>query len=235
MWMSHMYLPLGPGFFSILVGFFVIVLILRSVRYAYESLGASSNTAIFLLIATLIGSMFSISITELPLERVVSHDAVDFFGMRYAVPGVSHGKGTTLAVNVGGAIIPTLVSFYLLIKRELRAKALVATTVVAFVIHWIADPVPGLGIAVPVFMPVVMTAIVALTLSREEAPPLAYIAGSLGTLIGADLTNFDKVRDLGAPDATIGGAGTFDGIFLTAILAVLLASSYTRPHAAHVG
>ena len=235
MWMSHLYLPLGPGFCSILVGFFVIVLILRSVHYAYESLGASSNTAIFLLFATLIGSIFSIPITELPPERVVSYHAVDFFGMRYAVPGVSHEKGTTLAVNVGGAIIPTLVSFYLLIKRELRAKALVGTAVVAFVIHWIADPVPGLGIAVPVFMPVVMTAIVALTLSREEAPPLAYIAGSLGTLIGADLTNLDKVRDLGAPDATIGGAGTFDGIFLTAILAVLLATSYMRPHAAHVG
>src|SRR5262249_45466616 len=133
-----------------------------------------------------IGSIFSISITELPLERVVSHDAVDFFGMRYAVPGVSHGKGTTLAVNVGGAIIPTLVSFYLLIKRELRAKALVATTVVAFVIHWIADPVPGLGIAVPVFMPVVMTAIVALTLSREEAPPRdCHSCSAAGELIHA--------------------------------------------------
>jgi hypothetical protein len=48
--MSHMhYLPLAPGFFAILVGFFLIVLILRSVRYAYESLGVSSNTSIFLL------------------------------------------------------------------------------------------------------------------------------------------------------------------------------------------
>jgi uncharacterized membrane protein len=164
-----------------LVGFFVIALILRSVRYAYESLGASSNTAIFLLFATLI---FNLPIIELPPERVVSHHAVDFFGMGYAVPGVSHGKSTTLAVNVGGAVIPTLVSFYLLIKRELRAKALVTTAVVAFVIHWLVDPVPGLGIAVPVFMPVVVTAIVAMILSREEAAPLAYIAGSLGTLIG---------------------------------------------------
>ena len=226
-----MYLPLAPGFFSILVGFFVIVLILRSVRYA----GVSSNTAIFLLFATLIGSIFNIPITELPPERVASHQAVDFFGMRYAVPGVSHGKGTMLAVNAGGAVIPTLVSFYLLIKRELRARALVATAVVAFVIHWMADLVPGPGIAVPVFVPVVVTAIVAMILSREEAAPLAYIAGSLGTLIGADLTNLDKVRGLGAPVASIGGARTFDGIFLTAILAVLLASSYTRPRSAHVG
>ena len=84
-------------------------------------------------------------------------------------------------------------------------------------------------------MPVVVTAIVAMILSREEAAPLAYIAGGLGTLIGADLTNLDKVRDLGAPAASIGGAGTFDSIFLTAILAVLLASSYARPRAAHVG
>ena len=93
-------------------------------------------------------------------------------------------------------------------------------------------PVPGLGIAVPVFMPALVTAVIALLLSRKDAPPLAYIAGGLGTLIGADLTNLDKVRGLGAPVASIGGAGTFDGIFLTGILAVLLASLYT-PRPAH--
>ena len=115
-------------------------------------------------------------------------------------------------------------SIYLLFKRDLWVKGLVATAIVALVIHWMADPVPGLGIAVPVFMPVVVTAIVAMLLSREDSAPLAYIAGSLGTLIGADLTNLDKVRGLGAPVASIGGAGTLDGIFLTGILAVLLAS-----------
>ena len=85
---------------------------------------------------------------------------------------------------------------------------------------------PGVGIAVPVFLPALITAIVAWILSRENAAPLAYVAGSMGTLIGADLTNLDKVRGLGAPVASIGGAGTFDGIFLTGILAVLLAGLY---------
>jgi uncharacterized membrane protein len=61
-------------------------------------------------------------------------------------------------------------------------------------------------------------------LSRAHAAPLAYIGGSLGTLIGADLLNLDKVQGLGAPVASIGGAGTFDGIFLIGILAVLIAS-----------
>jgi uncharacterized membrane protein len=231
--MSHIhYLPLAPSFFAILVGFFFLVLILRSVRYAYESIGVSSNTAIFLLLATLIGSFFNIPITELPPEHAMSHHHVDFFGMRYAVPGFTHGKGTVVAVNVGGAVIPALVSIYLLIKRELWVKGTVATAIVALVIHWMATPVPGLGIAVPVFMPVVVTAIVAVVLSREDSAPLAYIAGSLGTLIGADLTNLDKVRGLGAPVASIGGAGTFDGIFLTGILAVLFAGFYARPRAA---
>ena len=64
--------------------------------------------------------------------------------------------------------------------------------------------------------------------SRRFAGPLAYVSGSLGTLIGADLLNLDKLHGLGAPIASIGGAGTFDGIFVTGILAVLLAGFGTR-------
>jgi uncharacterized membrane protein len=69
-----------------------------------------------------------------------------------------------------------------------------------------------------------VTGITALALSRAYSAQIAYIAGSLGTLIGADLLNLGKISGLGAPVASIGGAGTFDGIFLTGILAVLLAS-----------
>ena len=59
--------------------------------------------------------------------------------------------------------------------------------------------------------------------SCRAASPLASLSGSLGTLIGADLLNLDKRHGLGAPMASLGGAGTFDGSFLTGILAVLLA------------
>ncbi len=226
------YLPMAPGFFAILIGLFFIVLVLRSLRYAFESLGVGSRTALFLLIATLVGSIFNIPIAELPPEQMMSNQTINYFGMQYQVPAVSQWQGTVIAVNVGGAVIPTLMSLYLLVTRELWAKAAVATAIVAVVIHWLADPVPGLGIAVPVFVPVLITAAVAMLLSRADAPPLAYIAGSLGTLIGADLTNLDKVRGLGAPVASIGGAGTFDGIFLTGILAVLLANLYAPARAA---
>jgi uncharacterized membrane protein len=223
---QYHYLPMAPSFFAILVVIFFGVLILQSLRNAYISLGVSSGTALFLLFASLIGSIFNIPIAELQPEPVVSNRIVDFFGMRYAIPVVTHWRGTVVAVNVGGAVIPTLLSLYLLATRNLWFKGAIATAIVALVLHWLADPVPGLGIAVPVFWPVVITAAVALLLSREEAAPLAYIAGGLGTLIGADLTNLDKVSGLGAPVASIGGAGTFDGIFLTGILAVILANLF---------
>jgi uncharacterized membrane protein len=236
MQMSQMhYLPIVPAFFALLVGIFLIVLILRSVRYAYESLGVSHHAAMWLLFASLLGSFFNIPIAELPPEQVMSNQVVDFFGMRYQVPVVSHWQGTIIAVNVGGAVIPTLMSIYLLIKNQLWVKGLVATTIVAAILHWTASPVPGLGIAVPVFVPALATAIVAMLMSRQYAAPLAYIAGSLGTLIGADLTNLDKVRGLGVPVASIGGAGTFDGIFLTGILAVLLASFYAPRRTIQMG
>jgi uncharacterized membrane protein len=64
------YLPLTPGFFAILVGFFVITLILRSVHYAYESLGVSAGAAMFLLFATLVGSILNIPVAELPHPRL---------------------------------------------------------------------------------------------------------------------------------------------------------------------
>ena len=226
---QYHYLPLAPGFFAILVGIFFIVLILQSVRFAYTSLGVSSGTALFLLFGSLIGSIFNIPVVQLPPEQVMSNQIIDFFGMRYEVPVVTHWQGTVIAVNVGGAVIPTLLSLYLLFKRDLWVRGIIATAIVAVVLHWLANPVPGLGIAVPVFVPVVTTAAVALLLSRKDAAPLAYIAGGLGTLIGADLTNLDKVRGLGAPVASIGGAGTFDGIFLTGILAVLIANLYAGP------
>ena len=228
---QYHYLPLTPGFFSILVGIFLVVvfilLMLDALRYAYLSLGVSSKTAMWLLVASLIGSMINIPVADLP-QRAASNQVIDIFGMQYTVPVVSHWPGTVIAVNVGGAVIPTIMSLYLLARQELWGQGVIATAIVALVLHWLAEPVPGLGIAVPIFMPALTTAIVALVLDRERAAPLAYIGGSMGTLIGADLTNLDKVRGLGAPVASIGGAGTFDGIFLTGILAVMLASLWPR-------
>jgi len=231
------YLPLTPGLFSVLVLLFaalIILIQLRILRYAYMRLGVGPGAALLLLFGSLVGSYFNIPITVLPGKTVQNGEIVDFFGMRYVVPLVTSYPGTVLAVNVGGAVIPTLMSIYLVLRYQLFLRAAIAVIVIALVIHSSATPVRGVGIAVPVFVPVVVTAILAFILSREYAAPLAYIGGSMGTLIGADLMNLGKIGGLGAPVASIGGAGTFDGIFLTGIMAVLLAgiASPSRPRPA---
>ena len=220
------YLPITPGLFAILILAFaalIILIQLRILRYAYMKLGVGPGTAMLLLLGSLIGSYFNIPITVLPGENIRSGEVIDFFGMQYVVPLVQHWPGTVLAVNVGGAVIPAMMSTYLVLRYQLWLRAAIAVVVIALVIHAMATPVRGVGIAVPVFAPVLVTAILAFLLSREYAAPLAYIGGSMGTLIGADLMNLDRINGLGAPVASIGGAGTFDGIFLTGILAVLLA------------
>jgi uncharacterized membrane protein len=221
------YLPLTPPFFSLLVGIFLVVLVLVQLgilRYAFMSLGVSPGTALLLLFGSLIGSYFNIPIIDLPEQQVVSGQEIHFFGMRYAIPVVVEAPRTVIAVNVGGAVIPVLMSLYLLAKNQLWVQGLLATAVVTVVCYLLSRPLPGLGIAEPVFVPSLTAAIVALLLARQYAAPLAYICGSLGTLIGADVLNLGNIRGLGAPVASIGGAGTFDGIFLIGIVAVLLAS-----------
>ena len=223
------YLPLAPAFFLILVGIFIIAVVvieLRLLRYAYMRTGISSRAALFLLFASLIGSYINIPVHEFPGSLVQTSEEISRFGVHYIVPAVVRREGTILAVNVGGAIIPVLLSIYLLFKNEFWVQGAIATAIIAAIMHWLATPVPGVGIAVPMFIPPVVTAIVAVLMARHHAAALAYVSGSLGTLIGADLMNLGAVQKLGAPVASIGGAGTFDGIFLTGILAVLLAGLF---------
>jgi uncharacterized membrane protein len=228
------YFPLSLPFFLILVGLFVLLaisFIFRIVKYAYVRMGVAPQNVFALLLLSLIGSYINIPILQYPEAHVVSNQDVVFFGMHYVLPVVRDWPGTVVAVNVGGAIIPTLLSLHLVIKNRLWLRGFAGVAIVAAVCHVLAHPVPGIGIAIPVFVPPVATAIVALLLSRDLAGPLAYVSGSLGTLIGADLMNLDKVQGLGAAVVSIGGAGTFDGIFVTGLMAVLIASigSRSRP------
>jgi uncharacterized membrane protein len=223
------YLPLAPPFFSILVGIFVVLVVLlqvRALRYAYMRLGIGPRGAMILLLGSLIGSYFNIPVYETG-SHVAAQREITFYGMRYIVPMLVDSPGTVIAVNVGGALIPTAMSLYLLLRQWLWVRGAIATLCVAVVCHMFAEPVPGLGIALPVFVPALAAAIVSMLLSLRHAAPLAYISGSLGTLIGADLSNLGKIQGLGAPVASIGGAGTFDGIFLAGVLAVLIASLST--------
>jgi len=218
-----------PPFFGILVLLFALVIAVLQIGilgYAYEKMGISRLTAYAILFFSLVGGSVNIPVAEVGGETVVAmQEVVDNWGFRYEVPVYKQWPRTMIAINVGGALIPTVLSIYFIVKNRIYASSALGVFAVTAVVHALAQPIPQMGISVPVFIPPVVSALVAILLSREHAAPLAYASGCLGTLIGADLLNLDELGHLGASVASIGGAGTFDGVFLTGILAVLLAGS----------
>ncbi len=226
------YFPIEPlllAIFALAIVALAILIPLGALSFVYERLGLRPAQALLVLLSTLLGSYINIPLFQLSAQRVVADRAFRYFGSRYMLPQTVDWPGTIVAINVGGAVIPIVLSLYLMAARGLWLRGLAATAIVAAFCHQMATPVPGSGIAIPVFAPPLIAAVVACLVSWRNAAPLAYIGGSLGALIGADLLNLGIVQKLGAPIASIGGAGTFDGVFLTGVLAVLLASLVGGP------
>jgi uncharacterized membrane protein len=225
----------------ILIGLAVLLALLagfvaaRALSFASASMGLAPRTMIGVLLLSLLGSYINIPIAYLPERNITTAAVVTYFGIPYVIPLVRAAPATVLAVNVGGAVIPTVLSLYLMARNHLYRLSLGGIALVACACFLLAKPEPGLGIAEPIFVPTLVTALVAVTLSRRHAGALAYICGSLGTLVGADLLNLGKIRGLGAPVASIGGAGTFDGIFVIGLLSVVYAGWFASADARRGG
>jgi uncharacterized membrane protein len=197
---------------------FFAVIFFNIVTVSFGNLGLSAEAAFTLLVATLIGSMINIPISRQRISyRRMQPSYMRFFF--YVPPPVAR---QVIAVNVGGAVIPVAFALYLLQKVSL-APVVIATAVVTIVTRWLAKPVGGVGIVMPFWIPPLLSAGLAILLASDNPAPVAYISGVLGTLIGADLLNWRHFKRLGSHVISIGGAGLFDGIFLTGIVAALIA------------
>ncbi len=207
----------------VILGFIFFLISIDLIGLAFRKLGFPPLYSVILLFLSLVGSVVNI-----PMKEIISHEPVassrivEFYGFRYVIPPLEVEHRTTLAINLGGCVIPVFVCAFL-IPLANPIEILVGVFVMTAIIHVMAVPVKGLGIAVPALIPPIAAAALALLISSQNAPIVAYISGTLGSLIGADLLNLKKIPNLGTPVASIGGAGTFDGIFLTGIISVLLA------------
>jgi uncharacterized membrane protein len=207
--------------FLALTLFFIFILIeIDVVTYAFERIGINHRYVFAILLLSFLGSSINIPIAQLISHREVLHE-ITSYGWHILVPTRNN---VVVEVNVGGAVIPLLVSLYLLLKMSTPFRALFSVAIVAAISNYFATPVRELGITIPTFIPPILAAGCAIIFNRREAPQIAYIAGSMGTLIGADLLNLPIVTQLGSRFVSIGGAGTFDGIFFSSIIAVLLVS-----------
>lgn len=223
---SSRYFPVAPFFIVLGVIATVVLLILLElhvISFAYQKLGMPPRAVMVCLLCSLIGSAINIPVARFKARNIVAQRTVTFFGMRYQVPEVHQIDETVLAINLGGAIIPIALSLYLTITQNLFLPAAMAIAIVTLAVHQIAFRVEGIGIAVPTLAPPLIALLTASFVAPAQPAAVAYIAGTMGTLIGADLMNLYDLEALGAPIISIGGAGTADGIFLTGIIAVLLA------------
>lgn len=216
--------PLLVVLLAVLVAL-VLLLELGALSFAYQRLGLDHPWVSLILLATFLGSIVNLPLAAMRSARLlVEQRTVRFLGLRYVVPAVWVPQRTVVAINVGGALVPTVVSVYLFFHSQLGLRGVLAVALVAAAVYAVARPVAGVGIVVPALLSPLAAAAVALLLGGSSVPAVAYVAGVLGTLVGADLLNLWRIRDMGAPVVSIGGAGTFDGVLLSGVIAVLIAS-----------
>jgi uncharacterized membrane protein len=189
----------------------------------------SPSAALFLAMGIFLGGFVNI-----PLRRKVRHEGVvlqplDAFGRPRAWPAMLRMRQeSVIAVNVGGCLIPTGIALYELALLSMQgpqmlwvaAYVTIANTIACF---FIAKPIPNVGIVMPGFVPPLIAVSLALIFAPTAAAPVAFISGVLGPLIGADFMHLSDVQRRSVGISSIGGAGTFDGIVLSGIVAAYLA------------
>jgi len=184
------FLPVGCLIFGLFILFFPIILMMlffNAVTFSFERLGISPHLALVILFMTLVGSLINIPVTK----RTVEYSRQLQFGW-FRIP-VQRESG--LAINLGGAIIPAVLSGYLLTKAPLL-PVVVSTALLILICKFLARPIPGRGLAIPMFIPPLFSTLFSVVLAGDFAAPVAYISGVLGTLIGGEPSKSEEGKEI---------------------------------------
>jgi uncharacterized membrane protein len=220
-----------PGCLSLLVlgGVLLLPFVLANVVFAaLGKLGLGPTSSLLAALGMFGGSLINIPVARVEHERTVEYLPDRVLGLhRLLSRPVQRRSYTVIAVNVGGCLVPTALAGYQAARIALEAPSVLPAAggtllINVAVCYYVARPVPDTGIAMPAFLPAGAAALCALLLAPEWAPPVAFTAGVLGPLLGADFLHLDDIADIGTGMASIGGAGTFDGIVLSGLVATLL-------------
>ena len=219
----------------LLIGLIIIViplLFLGFVGKAFTQLGFTWIEALAIVLLMLFGSFVNIPLYTFRRDMVRAGPAEFPYGST-AAPWVSQPVwDTVIALNLGGAVIPVLISAYLLYRAvgQLGTGILVTVCIgilaVALIAYLATRSVPGVGIRAPLFMPGLAALLCGLLLNGGTpllAGVTAFVAGTAGTLLGAGIAWLPRIKDLEVPQVSIGGSGMFGAIFLACILSALIA------------
>lgn len=215
--------------------FFLILLVMLPFVFgelftaALIKLKLEPTTALLVVIGIFMGSAINIPVKRISREESVLADPLTVFGLQGWWPSLQRvRRETIIAVNVGGCVIPLTLAIYETAHVATAGVKPLAGLLLAIFIntvacYWIAKPVEGIGIAMPGLFPALLATVCALAFVPDQTPPVAFVAGVLGPLVGADLLHLRDIEKIATGIASIGGAGTFDGIVLSGIVAAYLA------------
>ena len=211
-----------------------IVLVLLPLAFGELMVGGlaklhlTPSAAVVLVIAIFMGGFINIPVKRLIRCEQVSVHPLAVFGLWDVWPQLQRiRRQTVIAVNVGGCLIPTGLAVYELVHlvasgmQTLSALA-IACTINCVACYLMARPVAGVGIMLPGLVPPLISATLAIVLAPHEAAAVAFVAGVTGPLVGADLLHLKDIQSSGVGMTSIGGAGTFDGIVLSGVIAAYL-------------
>ncbi|WP_054843084.1 DUF1614 domain-containing protein [Vulcanisaeta souniana] len=221
-----------PMSILLFIGLLVISPLLLFIFLVLVSIGIQPLLALTLTLGSLLTSYVNIMIAEVTYYMPFT-DLIKFFPIPIIIQRVDK---LFLEVNVGGAVIPIVISIYLiteyLTKSIVVIVAFAASLAISSLIIWQSSRIiPNIGITLPTSLPVLLTLIftlIATTLLHANPLAFSYSLGSLSTLLGADILNVGGrvIRTMRGGYVSIGGAGVFDGIYITSLMSLILASLY---------
>jgi len=234
-----MAMPDGIRFYSVggwtVIGIILLVclviviiplLFLGLVGAAFTRLGFSWIAAVAAVLLMLIGSAINIPVGKISREMIrIEHN-------EGVIPDGYEPWETVIAINLGGAVIPVAIACYLIYisvhstGTAIALPLIVGVLIVAALSFVSTRRVDGVGLKVPLFMPGLTALLCGILLCGGiglSAGVIAFVSGTFGTLIGANIAKLPHVRDLNVSEFSIGGAGTFGAVFISCILSALIA------------
>lgn len=220
--------PILSLFLILLLLVLLPLLFLEVIFSALTKLGIAPIIAPLIVFGMLLGSLVNIPVWRKPVTVTRLYHPFDIWGLDQYWPNLQQQlQERIIAINVGGFVIPIALVCYEIVRivwqRPDVLLALCFCVLINIILcYQLARPIPSIGITLPRFIPGIIAAVSALIMAPDMAPPVAFCAGVLGPVIGGDLMKLKQLGFAQAGMASIGGAGTFDGIVISGLIAVLL-------------
>jgi uncharacterized membrane protein len=210
----------------------VPLLFLGMIGAAFTRLGLSWISALAVVLLIILGSTVNIPVYTVKREMI----RMDHGGVSLDDPFNAWPRGdawdTVISVNLGGAVIPVCLALYVLfisfplIAAPLPLLLVPGIIAVSLVTCASTRALPGIGLQVPLLIPALSALLIGLVVTGSPgltASVVAMASGIFGVLVGGNLAQYKKIRDLGVPAVSIGGSGTFGAMLFCCILPALVA------------